>query len=606
MSVGLFRTGPASALIRQLLRVACVLLCVAGLAIPALAAGKLAVSLEFEDASGTALKGGAADELRTLLKAHVHLLGKEVGEAPALAAERNAMVRRAQREVSQLLATVGYFSAESTVDTSQVGQWQLRVQPGPQTTVAAVELQFDGEVSQATDLPAALQPAQLRAGWQLPVGAAFQQSAWDGAKQAVLDTLGERRFAAARIVSSSARVDPASATARLSVRFDSGPAFRLGELQVDGLQDLPDDLVARYSRLEVGDLYDRERLLAFQTSLQNTPYFASVIVDIERDPALAAAVPVRVHVTEAKPKYLGAGIGMSTNTGFRVEGSYRNVNFLHRAWELSTGLRFEQKRQLAYADILLPPAGRDRDSFGFMMDNSDLEGLKITSQTLGATRTTTRGDIETQLNLRYQHEGLQPKGGEKRSQNTLSLNWSWTQRKVDDLLDPRAGYVLQVQFGGGTESLIAERDFFRSHGRLVRYLPVGERDVLILRGEAGITLADSREGVPQDFLFRTGGAQTVRGYAYQSLGVKEGRATVGGRYLAVASAEYVRWFRPDWGIASFIDAGDAADSRTDFDLRTGYGLGARWRSPAGPIALDLAWAHDEQRLRLHFGVAMAF
>ena len=42
---------------------------------------------------------------------------------------------------------------------------------------------------------------------------------------------------------------------------------------------------------------------------------------------------------------------MSTNTGFRVEGSYRNVNFLHRAWELSTGLRFEQKRQLAYADI---------------------------------------------------------------------------------------------------------------------------------------------------------------------------------------------------------------------------------------------------------------
>lgn len=593
--------------IEQLFRTACVLIWTVCLAAQAQAADKLEVSLEFESGTAVAVpKAEVADELRALLKAHLDLLSKDGHPIPTLDADRIAMVRRAQREVESLLATAGYFTPRTRVDTSNAGHWQVFVQPGPQTKVVAVELEFDGEINRAADVPASLQPAQLRAGWQLPVGAAFQQSAWDGAKQAVLDLLGERRFAAARIVSSSARVDPVTATAKLSVRFDSGPVFRLGQLQVDGLRDLPDDLVARYSRLEVGDLYDRERLLAFQTSLQNTPYFASVIVDIERDPALAAAVPVRVHVTEAKPKYLGAGIGMSTNTGFRIEGSYRNVNFLRRAWELSTGLRFEQKRQLAYADILLPPSGRDRDSFGFMMDNSDLEGLKITSQTLGATRTTTRGDIETQLNLRYQHEGLQPKGGEKSSQNTLSLNWSWTQRKVDDLLDPREGYVLQVQFGGGAKSLIAERDFFRSHGRLVRYQPVGERDVLILRGEAGITLADARDGVPQDFLFRTGGAQTVRGYAYQSLGVKDGRATVGGRYLAVASAEYVRWFRPDWGLASFIDAGDAADSRTDFDLRTGYGLGARWRSPAGPIALDLAWAHDERRLRLHFGVAMAF
>ena len=38
----------------------------------------------------------------------------------------------------------------------------------------------------------------------------------------------------------------------------------------------------------------------------------------------------------------------------------------------------------------------------------------------------------------------------------------------------------------------------------------------------------------------------------------------------------------------------------------GYGLGARWRSPAGPLAIDLAWGHQERSLRLHFGVAVAF
>jgi translocation and assembly module TamA len=59
-------------------------------------------------------------------------------------------------------------------------------------------------------------------------------------------------------------------------------------------------------------------------------------------------------------------------------------------------------------------------------------------------------------------------------------------------------------------------------------------------------------------------------------------------------------------VATFIDAGDAADSRQEFDLKVGTGVGARWRSPAGPIALDLAWGHDEQRFRVHFSVAIAF
>ncbi|MBS0542443.1 MAG: BamA/TamA family outer membrane protein, partial [Proteobacteria bacterium] len=46
--------------------------------------------------------------------------------------------------------------------------------------------------------------------------------------------------------------------------------------------------------------------------------------------------------------------------------------------------------------------------------------------------------------------------------------------------------------------------------------------------------------------------------------------------------------------------------RRNFNLRTGYGVGARWRSPAGPLAMDLAWGQQEQKLRLHFSVAIAF
>ena len=57
-------------------------------------------------------------------------------------------------------------------------------------------------------------------------------------------------------------------------------------------------------------------------------------------------------------------------------------------------------------------------------------------------------------------------------------------------------------------------------------------------------------------LFRTGGDTTVRGYEFESLGVKVPNATVGGRYLAIASAEVDHYITPQWGLAAFVDAGD--------------------------------------------------
>ena len=175
------------------------------------------------------------------------------------------------------------------------------------------------------------------------------------------------------------------------------------------------------------------------------------------------------------------------------------------------------------------------------------------------------------------------------------------------MFNPRRGTILSGQIGGGARVLLSDQNFVRLSARAVRYQPVGERDVVIVRGEAGATFAESRDGIPQDFLFRTGGAQTVRGYAYNSLGVAEGDATVGGRYMAVVSAEYVHWLKEsDWGVAAFVDAGDAVDERGDLDLKTGYGLGARWRSPAGPIAVNIAHGEAESRTRLHFSVAIAF
>ncbi len=270
-------------------------------------------------------------------------------------------------------------------------------------------------------------------------------------------------------------------------------------------------------------------------------------------------------------------------------------------------MRVEQRRQLGYADVFLPPSVAGYlDSVGVLAEHTNISGLQTQRQSIGVVRTIPRGSMENRLALNYQHEILTPEGSLRSSRSALTANWSWTYRAVDNILDPRHGQVVNFQLGGASRAFLSDRNFVRLYGRYQHFFPMAERDVLILRAEGGMTIAASRDGVPQDFLFRTGGAQTVRGYAYQSLGVTDGSATVGGRYLAVTSAEYVHWYGGNWGIAAFVDAGNANDQRELFKMNFGYGFGPRWRSPAGPIAVDLAYGQSDHRVRLQFAVAIAF
>ena len=76
---------------------------------------------------------------------------------------------------------------------------------------------------------------------------------------------------------------------------------------------------------------------------------------------------------------------------------------------------------------------------------------------------------------------------------------------------------------------------------------------------------------------------------------------IGGRFLSVASAEYEYYFKPRWGIATFIDTGDAFSGFGDYRPKTGVGVGLRWRSPVGMVRVDLGVPVNDSNAR---GVAL--
>lgn len=549
----------------------------------------------------------APEALRTLLETHLDLYryrGRPEVDADVL----GRLIERAPADVRELLATEGYFSPQVRVErtaseTNPVVR--LDVVPGEPARIGAVTLDFAGAISDNPD--DAQRVAEIRKRWRLPPGVRFRQSAWDAAKDGLLSALVLDGYPAARIAASEARVDPAAGSVVLNVRADSGPLFRFGKVEISGLERYPRALVENSSPIRAGERYSHDALLRYQAALQASGYFRSTAVTIDPTAEGAQAVPIVVRLDEHPAKKIDLGVGYSTNTGPRAQAGFTHYNTFRPGWQSHSKLALEGKQQsLATQLAFLPEAGGWRNRVDGEINRTDVKGLITERASVSGSRTFRSLRLEYDITVKYQIEEQRIEASRTDGLQALSLNYSWTLRGVDDLLRPTDGYLINLQLGGAARELLSTRSFVRGYGRGIYILPLGRRDRLHLRMEAGAVWADARDGIPSEFLFRAGGDQSLRGYAYQSLGVREGAAVVGARYLLAGTLEYQHDVTPEWGVAAFFDSGNATDRLADYRAVHGYGLGARWISPAGTLNLDIARGSEDHKLRFHFTIGARF
>lgn len=517
------------------------------------------------------------------------------------------LVRDAIPQAREAAATQGFFSA--TVDVAVDRKTspltvRLTVTPGQVTTIREVDIRVDGPANDTPQGTAAI--ARLRDLWLLPRGEPFHQETWTSAKQRAVTTLAASPYAAAKLARSEALVNPPEHAADLSVTLDSGPAFTIGSIEIQGLSRYSAEMVRNFSNVAPGELYSGESLDTYVRRLLASGYFASVQASIDTDIAQADAAKVTISVIEAPPKRLETGIGYSTDTEWRATLTYNDMNVNGRGMQMYTTLRLESLVQQAAVRFVLPPwPGGWLDTFGVGAERTDIENLVTRTASVTWRRRTVEERRTPAFGLGFYIDDQTPYGMPTASSHALYADAEYTWRQMDNLLDPTKGWMANVQAGWGIPGVSTEQ-FGRVIGKVVGWWPLSRTDDLIGRAEMGAVLAPSRVGIPSVFLFRTGGDTTVRGYAFESLGVAQGDAVVGGRYYALASGEYNHWFTPSIGGAVFVDAGNATDELTDFHFALGYGIGGRLRTPIGPFRLDVAYGQDDHAVRVHFSVGLAF
>ncbi|WP_083716052.1 BamA/TamA family outer membrane protein [Pseudacidovorax sp. RU35E] len=567
------------------------------------------------------------DEARELLEQHLELQRYRRLDDLQLPEISRLMVA-ADANARELLGTLGYFTptlkmelVDLPADAAVPYEVRIQVDPGPRTKVTAAQVEFAGPI--ATDDKAAAQLKVIRDGWSLSPGQDFTQSAWDGAKNTGLRKLVAQRFPTGSISLSRADIDADAGTARLSVTYQSGPAYRFGPLEVRGAQRYSVDGARRIARVPSGQPYDQQELLDAQARMASSGYYDSVFLtlDTEGDPQAATVV---AQVREAKLQKIVLGAGFTSDSGPRLSADHIHNQMPLLGWRAVTKLSVDRNTRSLNSEWSAIPGD---DGWRWITSGElkqDLSGdYEVDSGRARFGRSKSDPKIDRAYYLQYDY-ALNRGVGAPPSASAVSANWSWTGRYFDDAGAPRRGWGLGLELGAGYTLSGAQRPFTRADVRSLYILPLGsvaEGDApglarqsrLALRAQLGAVTATQDAQIPSTLLFLTGGDTSVRGYAYRSIGTTNASgATVAGRYLAVLSAE---WQKPlvfdnkvsAWESVVFVDAGSVADQVSQLNKpQVGVGVGARWRSPVGPVQADLGYGVETRKLRLHLRLGFSF
>ena len=537
---------------------------------------------------------GVDERLQAAVRAGVELA--QYGQRDVSAAQVRRLYARAPDQARAALEPFGYYEATVEGELEPLGKdWRVRlhVQPGPPVRVTQVALALD---AQARAVPAIRQAARAVEHLQ---GQVLDHAAYEKARDGLSRELMANGFIDARLVRHRVEVRVAEHAARVDLAWQAGKRYRFGTVHFEGGPIRP-EVLARWVPFQRGDYFQQDALLRLQQALTGTDYFKVVDVSPQLDEARRSGqVDVKVTLVPAKRTVYTGGpfVGTDTGPGLRAGMRRRWVN--DRGHTLDNELVLAQRLQTLATLYSIPLPGPDLRAYNFGAkyrkadtDTSDSHTLELvaneTRQWHGWTRTL--GVHELAGTFTVGKRGGEPDNtfGLEHGRSTIAYAEGGLSRKQAD--DPgfvRRGWSVDLLARSSAGSLLADARFSQLLADLKWIHALGRRDRLILRADAGVIWTSDFSALPPQLRFFAGGDRSVRGYDYQSLGPRNryGRV-IGGERLLVGSSELEHYFTRDWGMAAFVDAGNAFNG-SDYRPQVGAGLGVRWRSPVGLVRVDV-------------------
>jgi len=510
--------------------------------------------------------------------------------------------RKADAEIAAALQPYGYYRPQvsSSLEMLEGGPWRAvyTVDPGPAVRISEVRLDITGPLQQDPALRELLDESAPRPGDPLV------HSAYDAFKSHLSGLTSERGYMEAKFTETRLEIDLKAYEARIAIGLESGPRYRFGEISTQ--QDMLDpELLQRFVPFTRGDPYELRQLIALQQALHDSNYFQVVEVSPGKPLKDSREVPVNVLLKPRKRHRYDFGLGFGTDTGARAKFGWRMPRVNQRGHRIDSEVVVSQIGYRVDANYRVPVLNPRTDQIIYTISRKreETETSDSLLSKVGVSLSHNRSEWREIVALNYQLEDflVADEGGES---TLLIPSISWSRTWGDEFINALDGVRFDIAFLGATEKVVSDTDFTQVISGIKFIYSINKSNRILMRGSFGATQTNEFEKLPTSIRFFAGGAQSVRGYAYQSLGpTNEDGEVIGGSNLLIGSIEYDHYFNDRWGVAAFFDVGNAIDSFED-DLEQGAGFGVRWRSPVGPVRIDLANAisTDDKNWRLHISI----
>jgi outer membrane protein insertion porin family len=445
------------------------------------------------------------------------------------------------------------------------------------------------------------------------------------------DALGNRGYAFVEVKPNITR-NREEHTLDLVFNVAEGPQVYVDRIDINGNLRTLDKVIRREFRLVEGDAFNTNKMTRSKDRIKNLGFFKKV--EATSSPGSAPdRTLITVEVEEQSTGELSLGLGFSTSDGPLADISIRERNFLGRGQDLRIGTVVSLRSQQVDLSFTEP----------YFLDKNIAAGFDLFEVKTSPTSNFFTGITPVYQQFSY---GGALRGGYQISEN-LRQTWKYTARsdeitnvqsnaslfiqlqagthvtsaigqvllydRRDNRLDPTDGYYASIgnDFAGAGFGV----QYIRNKASAGYYYSVAPEWVLSFTGEVGDIFGWGGENVLLQDRFFVGG-DNLRGFAPAGVGPRDtvsGDGLGGNKYyvgsvqLAVPlglpkelgiSGRVFTDFGSLWGndqknlaltAAQLASTGGVVPQILDSPaIRASAGVGVAWKSPVGPIRLDLA------------------
>jgi outer membrane protein assembly complex protein YaeT len=453
------------------------------------------------------------------------------------------------------------------------------------------------------------------------VGLPFDPTAPAELEAAILDHLREQGYPHPFVVATP-KIDRETCKVGIDLDVRPGKGGKVGTIEVTGNELTRTSFILSRSALVPGRPYRASEAREGEKRLLRTGLFRQVRITPGEIQEGTDQFPVTIFVEEIKPGEVSVRAGTGSLDGPRVGADVAYVNLFGGGELVRLGGTVSRTGGRANFEVAFPWfLGTDfRPGLSLYYEEQELPSFDVVSYgfvpsvlypftdkhsvTLGARYAAIRtdnvdpgvpaGDL---LDFEY---------------NALFLATSLDFR--DSALLPTKGVRVTGSVEWAPASFATDIEFMKASGRGDFYVPLPADLVFAVSVQGGVIrpLAGTEE-IPISLRFFAGGTNTVRGFKYGTIGESiDGEPTGGDAFFAVQAELRFRIWQEFHG-ALFTDRGgvwlDTKDAAFD-DTRWSAGAGLRYYTPAGALALDVAWnpsrEEGEEPVVFHISIGFPF